>query len=245
MPTPADPVILALETSNPTSGGPARNGALALGLVDPSLPRGFRLLARERLPEAARHDEALLPAIDRACRRVGVTPRSIARVAVSIGPGGFSSVRVAVATAQMICEAAGAQPVPVPTALAVALGSARSAPRRAVALSGKRDSAWITVFDRPSSGQECPPGALLGADALAALHARAPIDALVADEHIPAPFHAWARGAGVRIAPPRFSAARVLEASLARSPVDPALLLPLYPREPEAAARWREREPRP
>jgi hypothetical protein len=54
-------------------------------------------------------------------------------------------------------------------------------------------------------------------------------------------FHDWAQLAGVEVAPPALGAEAVLIASRFREAVDPALANPIYPREPEAVTKWRDR----
>ena len=84
-------LILAIETSNPSSG--------LHGLLDDGTPAGPgvalgtneekpSLIGHESLRESARQDDDLMPAIERLFRRHDAKPAQIARVAVSVGPGG-------------------------------------------------------------------------------------------------------------------------------------------------------------
>ncbi len=247
--TAGDILTLAIETSNPAAseGGV---GSVALGVVAASGGRGgggagsdqVREVEVRRLAPHGRHDDALMPAIDEMIRLRGVRPVDVQRIAVSIGPGGFTGVRIAVVTAIMLGEATGAEVIPVPSAL-VALWPHRmgGAGRVAVALCGKRDSAWVAMYDVDGSGGARARGsAVMTAMELAAAHAAAPLATIVADDHLPAPMRAWAGGAGVEVAPPRLSALHCLEASAGIAPVAPINLAPIYPREPEAVRKWRD-----
>lgn len=109
---------LAIEISNPSSGprGAQADGTLAgpgvaLGRIDDE--GNAVLLGEELLREGTRHDDDLMPAIDRLMGRHSARPAELSRIAVSIGPGGYTSLRIAVATAKMLAEATGAETLPV------------------------------------------------------------------------------------------------------------------------------------
>lgn len=218
-------LILAIETSNPASGQDAPSAGVAL--VESAGPGQTRPLGVEWLRTLGRHEDDLMPGIDRLARRVGVTPRSITRVAVSLGPGGYTGLRVASTTGSMIAEALGAECVGVPTAEALIRRSTGSGPT-AVCLAVKGTTAWVHCF--PGTG-----GFLLPFDQFHTL----PVRTLVADAFLPEAVRAWAAGAGVGIEPPRYDPVAVAEACLDRAAGGP--VLPLYAREPEAVARWRSR----
>lgn len=57
----------------------------------------------------------LVPALAETLSRAGVRPREIEVVAVGIGPGRYTGLRLAVATAKALCYAAGARLVAVPS----------------------------------------------------------------------------------------------------------------------------------
>ena len=233
-------LTLAIETSNPSapSGPGCAMGEILVGGQS-------RLIDSEPLRPATRHDDDLIPCIDRLCRRAGVTPPQIRCVAVSVGPGGYTALRVAVAAAKLIAESSGATTIAVPTAVAVALATPRSDTRPfGVALAGKSDSSFITAFDPSWPGDNAQPlhlpeGRLVAADGLAALA----IATLIADEHLPAALREQSTRLGIEILAPVFSPAAVLQAAGRLPATDPVQLLPLYAREPEAVTLWRQRHP--
>jgi tRNA threonylcarbamoyladenosine biosynthesis protein TsaB len=77
----------------------------ALGSV--AVGRGDRLLAEVVVGVSVRHSEALLPAIDFALRSAGVEPTGLGGVVVGGGPGSFTGVRVAGATAKGLVRVLG------------------------------------------------------------------------------------------------------------------------------------------
>ncbi len=221
---------MGIETSNPSAVEPncgwSPGVALARHTGGTLTPVGTEPLNLERL-----QDDDLLPAIDRLFQRAGVLPRHLRAIALSTGPGGFTALRIATATAKMIAEVTGAQVHAVPSAI-VAARRAPCAEPFAVALSSKNDSAWITCF----APGVAPEGHLV----LARDFAPTGLTALIADRFLPAPFADACAAAGVPILRPVFDAHAVIEASLHTTPVDPVSLLPIYPREPEAVTKWRE-----
>ncbi len=176
-----------------------------------------------------RHDD-LLTAIERLCRREGVGPRDLCRVAVSIGPGGYTTLRIAVAAAKMLCESLRVECVAIETARVVARRVQAPGPF-AVVLASKDETAFATVFD--SALTDRGPGRLVtGLESLG-------VGTIIADRHLPKAIAAEAMDRGVVIAAPRFDPAACLELSFDAAAVDPAALAPMYPREPEAVTKWR------
>jgi tRNA threonylcarbamoyl adenosine modification protein YeaZ len=67
-----------------------------------------RVLARYDHDAAGSHAKLLLPTIDRLLRETGLTLKQLDGLAVSIGPGGFTAIRLAVTDARGRAEAAAA-----------------------------------------------------------------------------------------------------------------------------------------
>jgi tRNA threonylcarbamoyl adenosine modification protein YeaZ len=225
------PLTLAIEVSNPSSPEPGdRARGLGMGVA---VGEGGRLLGKELLHESARHDDDLMPAVDRLFVRLGLAPRDLRRVAVSAGPGGYTALRIAVATAKMLCEATGAACVSVPTALVVARRVEHPRPF-AIALQSKGEAAWVVEMDAAADGTG---GRIMTAADVPSL--RTPL--LVADRFFPMTMAHAAAAQGIRIQRPGFDPAACLEAAAELPDIDPMDLLPLYPREPDAVTQWRKR----
>lgn len=93
--------VLAIETTTSLMGAAVVVGeeVVAEGFVDKPKVHSYRLL----------------PTCDRVLREAGVDPRRLSAVAVSIGPGSFTGLRIGCATAQGLAHAWGKRVVPVPT----------------------------------------------------------------------------------------------------------------------------------
>ena len=224
---PVSPVSLIIEISNPTAA--KRASFVALGTLEGAL------LDHEPLSPLAGGRDDLHPAIDRLCARAGVRPERVARVAVSVGPGGYTSLRVAVAAGTLIAEVTGAATVSIPTARLVArsVESSGGYPR-GVALASKGDACHLTIQTGPNDFEDA---GLLRAERLAGLGLRT----LVADAHLPDTIAAEAERLGLAVVPVAFSpeAACSLAAELPATGADQ--LAVLYAREPDAVTQWRAR----
>jgi len=233
--------ILAIETSNPGPGATGLGGVALGRRVD---GKGIEPLRQRSLQPASRHDDALMPAIAALCADSGITPRDLATIAVSVGPGGYTSIRIAVATAALLAHAVGAGCIPVPTDEAVARRiPATEAGERpvVVTLAWKRDSVWTRWY---RLGGAVPvaqsPGEVVGLDQFATRLGAGPV-LIVADDE----FRAVLGRRGVvapqwAFVPPVFDPVAVLEAAAGCNAVDPSALAPAYAREPEAVTKWRE-----
>jgi tRNA threonylcarbamoyl adenosine modification protein YeaZ len=245
-------LALAIETSNPSTlaldgnvGGTV--GAQARVVVGVALARwrggGWEELHTEAIAAPSPQHDDLAACVDRCAARAGCSPRDVRIVAVSAGPGGFTSVRIAIVTAKMIAEATGAACVAVPTADAVAarFGFLRGpAANFAVALASKNADAFVACY-APGAARPrlLAPGGLCDATKLARLAETHQLTHLLADRFLPPAMLEHATTLGLGIVEPVFHPLAVLDAALDHGPIDPAQLLPIYPREPEAVTKWR------
>lgn len=126
---------LAIETSG-------RIGSVALG-------RGADVLEIRTFSANLRHAVELLPTIDETCRMRAVPARSIAQVYVSGGPGSFTGLRIGISFARGMVMAAGSRLALIPT-LEVVAQNALDAPERpssvAVILDAKRSKVFAAAF---------------------------------------------------------------------------------------------------
>jgi tRNA threonylcarbamoyladenosine biosynthesis protein TsaB len=98
--------ILALETSGPAGGA---------ALLD-----GDRLRGESTLNILATHSERVLTAVDRLLGDAGWRPADLEGLAVAVGPGSFTGLRIGISTVQGLAVALGLPIAPVPTLDALA-----------------------------------------------------------------------------------------------------------------------------
>jgi tRNA threonylcarbamoyladenosine biosynthesis protein TsaB len=81
--------------------------------------------ARHEPPPGERpgHGQQLLGLIDEVTGRAGVATSDVDRIAVGVGPGSFTGLRIGIATARGLAQAAGAELVGVSSLRALALGA--------------------------------------------------------------------------------------------------------------------------
>lgn len=242
----SDPGVLtlAIETSNPSAAEPSR-AEVAVG------PLGGAAVAVEAVSGDRDRDD-LLPAMDRVCRAAGVRPAEVRVVAVSLGPGGFTSLRAACAAAKALAVMHGAGVVGMPSAVAAAAAEDERWPAGglegglAVALASKGARALVTVFEH--SPLRDGAGAVRAAEGMRAMAGdevvASGVRTLVADQHLPEAMRAACEAAGMEVRPLRLGGAAVLRAAglfAVRHGEAADGLAPLYGREPEAVTLWRER----
>ncbi len=107
---------------------------LVLGIDTSTMQGGVALVGEDGLCSEytlnveATHSERLLPAIVRMLQDAGVTLQALSGIAVSIGPGSFTGLRIGLSTVKGLAYATGLPVVGVPTleALASAIPFARA-----------------------------------------------------------------------------------------------------------------------
>lgn len=141
-------MLLAIDTST-------RQASIAL------YTPGRRLLAEQSWFSANRHTEELVPAISGMLTLAGVTPRELTTVAVAIGPGSFTGLRVGLAAAKGLALAQGLKLVGVPTLDVTAYAhQAQPIPVVAVAQAGRGRVYWAPYAHGPDGWGPQEPYAL-------------------------------------------------------------------------------------
>jgi len=108
-------LILAVETSTLT-GSVALVEASVEGGVSPSL----RVIGETTLQVSETHSSRLMPTIDRLLRETSLSVQKVQGIAVGLGPGSFTGLRIAVSTVKGLGFALGVPVVGVPTLDALA-----------------------------------------------------------------------------------------------------------------------------
>ncbi|MGP1311150.1 MAG: tRNA (adenosine(37)-N6)-threonylcarbamoyltransferase complex dimerization subunit type 1 TsaB, partial [Phycisphaerales bacterium] len=207
---------------------------LDVGAVRHEGDGGVRTIEVEPLSTKGRHDDDLMPAVDRVTRRAGIGPMDLGVVAFSAGPGGFTGLRIAATVAKVLAEVTGAKVVPVPSAVAASRHLPAEAFPAVVLLASKRGTAHATTID--ADGWSVRASSVVTAETLELAGVRS----VVCDQHAPEEFVSRATSAGLACYRPTFSAAHCLVCVPRFSAVDPVAAGPIYAREPEAVRKWRE-----
>ncbi len=193
----------------------------------------------EQLASALRYDDGLVGAIERLYGRLDLEPRATEAVGVSIGPGGFTGLRIAVTTAKMLAETLRARVIAVESAL-VAAESCQGPGPILVAGAAKRQTVWATRLERRQGVW-----VIVGAGGITDRLDTTGLTMVLADDYLPTSMRQACLRAGVQIKVPVF-APRACLAVAARflgegRVADPLQLQPLYPRPPEAVTAWERR----
>jgi tRNA threonylcarbamoyladenosine biosynthesis protein TsaB len=198
-------VLLAFDTSTP---------AVTVALHD-----GERVVAESTRVDARRHTELLSPAIVDVLRTAGVDRQQLSAIAVGVGPGPFTGLRIGLVTARMLGHVLDIPVHGVCSLDVVAHGVAVYGPF-VVATDARRKEVYWAAYDQ--AGRR-----LAGPDVVA--------PSTVATE-LPA------SGAGARLypdafpnpIPPQFPSATDLAIAVTNAEVEVLPALPIYLRRPDA-----------
>jgi tRNA threonylcarbamoyladenosine biosynthesis protein TsaB len=148
-----EPLILAVETSG-------RQGSVALAQAQPESPlgaQGAKLLGQVEFSGPMRHSAEIFPAITSLLEKFGKKPIEIGQVFISVGPGSFTGLRIAVTIAKTYALANNAKIVAVDTLDCIAENvNLRdiSEQRLGVILDAKRGQFFIAVYEKTQGGWE-------------------------------------------------------------------------------------------
>lgn len=145
--------ILALETTE-------RIGSLAIH-------DGDKVLAEKTLDADQRTAQSLAPGVKKLFAQVGWKVGDLDLVAVTVGPGSFTGLRIGVTTAKTLAYAAGAQVLGLDTLEVIAAQTPAELGRVAVAIDAQRGEVVAGTFTRREDGhfELTAPGQLLTAEA--------------------------------------------------------------------------------
>ena len=126
-------MLLALDTATP---------AVTVALAD-----GEQVVAARTSVDARRHGELLAPAIDEVLREAGVDRAGLTSIAVGVGPGPFTGLRVGLVTARTLAAVLDVPVVGVCTLDVLALGSQLPGTYRVVTDARRREVHWAEYAD--------------------------------------------------------------------------------------------------
>lgn len=218
--------------SNPSSTS-ADNPAHAIALwsgADLHAP----LLASTPIPKGTRGSDGVMRGVELLCKQEGVRPDAIGRIIVSVGPGGYTALRIATTTAKMLAHTLGAEIIPVPSALVASTALTPGMCPALITLASKKGKAHASIASEPGTVNEI---GVIGADSLESLG----LGGIVADTHLPETFAQQAQALGLDRHELVLDARNLLRASQGIEPIEPMRLTPLYAREPDAVTQWRAR----
>ena len=189
-----------------------------------------------RLAERPAHASELLPAIADVMERADVTFADLDAIAVGVGPGTFTGLRIGVATARALAKA-NELPLRAVSSLA-ALAAGMPDGLRLPLIDAKRGEVYAALFDHDE--ERWPPFAG-GVDAVVARLRDAELTPLAAGDGS-LRFRDELEAAGVAVAPAEaalhvVSAGHLCRRALEAPDVTPEQVVPDYLREPDAIPR--------
>ncbi len=123
-----------------------------------ALVRDDTVVAEISRVASQQHSELLLPFVDQAMKQAKLTVSDLDRLAVSIGPGSFTGLRIGLSVAKGIAAGAEIPIVPVPTMDAIAYNAFRlngGGTKVSVILPARRREYYYSRYRRSEGKPEC------------------------------------------------------------------------------------------
>jgi tRNA threonylcarbamoyladenosine biosynthesis protein TsaB len=124
--------VLAIDTSTPIC---------AVAVLD-----GERVVAQDDRPSEQRHGELLLPRVQSVLVAAGVSPPALELIAVGIGPGSFTGLRIGLSTVKGLALALSIPLRAVCSLRALALGLPAAAALRVAAMDAGKGELFLAAF---------------------------------------------------------------------------------------------------
>jgi tRNA threonylcarbamoyladenosine biosynthesis protein TsaB len=234
--------VVAIETATETVGVAVRTPA--------GVQAEFALTGRRR------HVETLTPALEHLLAQVGLTPAELGAVAVDIGPGLFTGLRVGVAAAKGLAQSLGIGIVGATSLDILTAGAAAAGHRGAVlaCVDARRAEVFAAVRDVSDTGvvvaEPIPPALCAPADLAVALDRLGGAPVLAVGDGARRYRTVFETVPGVGVTAPALSfppPAALLGLALERleagePPVAPGRVVPLYMREADATSNYARAE---
>jgi len=110
-----------------------------------ALARDGIIIGNIRLNAGLTHSQTLLPAVDSLLTLTGVSRKQIDKIAVCIGPGSFTGLRIGVAAAKGLAMALGVKVVPLSTLKTIAASSKNG--KTYSCIEARRGTVYNAVYD--------------------------------------------------------------------------------------------------
>jgi tRNA threonylcarbamoyladenosine biosynthesis protein TsaB len=229
----SNPLILSLETAA---------GCGSVALTRGGVQNG-RLIAEAAVHAETSHSRQLLSSVEWVMQAAGVSWNDLNAVAVSIGPGSFTGLRIGLAAAKGIVFAAGKPLIAVPTLDAVALSCPLLDCPLWCVMDARKQEVYAACY---GAGRQQTSVAEAIRPELLAAKIRPP--AVIAGPGLTAYHQLFAHLEGVRLIPPALSSLSAAKIGLlaaerlARGEINnPALAVPLYVRPSEAEVNLKKK----
>jgi tRNA threonylcarbamoyladenosine biosynthesis protein TsaB len=128
--------VLGIETSS---------AVCSVGLADESGPSAEKSIVETRV-----HSEKILTLVEEVCRDGGVSLQELNGIAVSVGPGSFTGLRIGMSTAKGLCYSTGLPLIGIPTFDAVAAAAFAGNPgfsRLMICVDAKQGEFYRAVYE--------------------------------------------------------------------------------------------------
>ena len=191
----------------------------------------------ECIQSGSRDTDDVLPAIDGLIKKANLRPKELSLIALSIGPSGFTTMRIATTIAKHVSFITSSPIVAVPSAVSAAEAMIEYESLLAIE-AVKGDSFWLSTLTRKSGVWQCE-AELSTIDSVQ--HASFTQQGILCD----AQHGETASAFHLPILPYTPNAAALMRASKlfydVGTTINARALAPIYPREPEAVRKWNAR----
>ena len=230
----AHSLLLAIELSNPN----ATVGAHAAALFSMNT-KECALIGSMPIPEGIKSSDGIMILIQSICNAQQVNPSDIGSIAVSVGPGGYTALRIACTTAKVLAQSLDCELFAIPTSKIAAQAIEADQCPALIALASKNDRAYCAIVEKDGSIEDIGMSDASVLDQFAS--DQVVLRSFVADSHAPSSFVEKATELGISVLPIVLDARSCLNAMDGVEACNPMELKPLYAREPDAVTQWRAR----
>ena len=189
----------------------------------------------QSIQSSSRETDDVLPAIDALMKKAHLKPSDLSLIALSIGPSGFTTMRIATTIAKHVSFITGAPIIAVPSAISAAASQSECEALLSIE-AVKGDSFWLSQLSLCEGVWKC--NATLTTTDVVKESSSTHQGILCSPQHAEI-----AKVFNVPVLPYAPSAKSLMIVSSERlnrgETIGAAALTPLYPREPEAVRKWK------